>query len=184
MIVIINGPCGIGKTSVAEALTRHFNRAVMLDGDYIGNVHPFEIYDDERIDYLYRTLQHLVAFHISEGNYSNFVINYVFETPDSLADLCQRLSPYEDEIYTFRLTASDAAVEERIIMREGENGEDVGWYLNRFRELIAIQDNAARYGDMGFVIDTTGYSIEQIGDIIWDKLHELQGKRVLLSPGS
>jgi chloramphenicol 3-O-phosphotransferase len=170
MIIIVNGPCGIGKTSVAEALTRHFDRAVMLDGDYVGAVHPFEIYDDERIDYLYQTIQHLVAFHVSEGNYHNFVINYVFETPDSLADLCQRLSPYDDEIVAFRLTASDEAVAERIIKREGESGEDVEWYLNRFRELLAIQEEATRYGDMGFVIDTTGYSIEEIGDIIWEKV--------------
>jgi len=39
MIVIINGPCGIGKTSVAWALNARFDRAVMLDGDYIGAVH-------------------------------------------------------------------------------------------------------------------------------------------------
>ena len=172
MIVIINGPCGIGKTAVSEALATHFDRAVMLDGDYIGDVHPFEIYDDERIDYLYHTLQHLVAFHVSEGNYHNFVINYVFETPDSLADLRQRLSAYDDEIYAFRLTASHAAVEERIIKREGVNGEDVGWYLNRFLELMAIQEQAALYGDMGFVIDTTGYSAEQVGDVIWENLYE------------
>jgi broad-specificity NMP kinase len=44
MIVIINGPCGIGKTSVAWALNARFERAVMLDGDYLGTVHPFEIY--------------------------------------------------------------------------------------------------------------------------------------------
>ena len=115
MIVIITGPCGIGKTAVSEALTTHFNRAVMLDGDYIGAVHPFEIYDDARINYLYHTLEHLVAFHVREGDYHNFVINYVFETPDSLADLRKRLSAYDDAIYAFRLTASEAVIEERII---------------------------------------------------------------------
>ena len=163
MIVIVNGP---------EALTRLFDRAVLLDGDYIGAVHPFEIYDDERIDYLYHTLEHLVSFHIREGKYENFVIPYVFESPESLADLRKRLSNYDDEIYTFRLTASDAAIEERIIKREGVTGEDVAWYLNRYRELVAIQEQASRYGDMGFKIDTTGYSVAQTADVIWDNIHE------------
>ena len=178
MIVIITGPCGIGKTSVAEALTTHFDRAVLLDGDYIGAVHPFEIYDDERIDYLYRTLEFLTAFHIREGKYHNFVIPYVFETPDSLADLRMRLANYDDEIYAFRLIASDSAIEERIIKREGVAGEDVGWYLNRYRELVVIQENAARYGDMGFEVDTTGCTAVQVADVIWENLHE----RITLVP--
>ncbi len=126
MIIIITGPCGIGKTSVSEALTTRFVRAVMLDGDYIGAVHPFEIYDDTRIDYLYHTLQHLVAFHRREGGYRDFVINYVFETPASLADLCRRLAVHDNEIYAFRLTASDAAIAKRIIKREGADGERHG----------------------------------------------------------
>ena len=172
MIVIITGPCGIGKTVVSEALTTHFNRAVMLDGDYIGAVHPFEIYDDARINYLYHTLEHMVAFHVREGDYHNFVNNYVFETPDSLADLRKRLSAYDDEIYAFRLTASEAVIEERIIKREGVNGEDVGWYLNRYRELVAIQEKAAQYGDMGFEIDTSCCSAGQTAAVIWENLHE------------
>src|SRR5512133_2808986 len=44
MIVIINGPLGVGKTSISWALLERFERAVMLDGDYLGAVQPFEIY--------------------------------------------------------------------------------------------------------------------------------------------
>lgn len=170
MIIIINGPCGIGKTSVSEALCTRFDRAVMLDGDYIGAIHPFEIYDDARVDYLYHTLQNLVAFHIREGNYHYFVINYVFESPASLADLRQRLAVYDNEIYAFRLTASDAALEDRIVKREGVDGDDTAWYLHRYQDLVAIQEKAAQSGDMGFEIDTTGYAAEQTADVIWEKL--------------
>jgi tRNA A37 N6-isopentenylltransferase MiaA len=86
MIVIINGPCGVGKTEVSWNLVERFPEGVMLDGDHIGAVHPFEIYDQQRIAYLYQTIRHLVAFHIEHG-YTNFVVNYVFETPESLAEL-------------------------------------------------------------------------------------------------
>ena len=85
MIIILNGPCGIGKTAVSWELAALFERAVMLDGDYIGAVHPLAIYDAARVDYLYRTLRHLVAWQIAQGDYHNFVINYVFESPESLA---------------------------------------------------------------------------------------------------
>ena len=55
MIVIINGPCGVGKTEVSWNLVERFPEGVMLDGDHIGAVYPFEIYDQQRIAYLYQT---------------------------------------------------------------------------------------------------------------------------------
>lgn len=73
MIIIINGSLGVGKSSVAEAIHYKFDKSVNLDGDYIGDVNPFEIYDDARIDHLYRTLAYLIAFH-QENGYANFVI--------------------------------------------------------------------------------------------------------------
>ena len=53
MIVILNGPLGVGKTEVAWKIIEKFERAVMLDGDYLGAVHPFEIRDEQRVAYLY-----------------------------------------------------------------------------------------------------------------------------------
>lgn len=178
MIVIINGPCGIGKTSVAWELNTRFDRAVMLDGDYIGAVHPFEIYDDARSEYLYRTIRHLVAYHIEHGGYHDFVVNYVFETPESLAELRGMLLDLDDETYAFRLVASDEAIEARIRKRELESDADLRWHLKRYKELIAIQTQAAARGDMGFVIDTTDRSASDVADAIWDNLREA----VVLAP--
>lgn len=78
MIVILNGSVGVGKTSVSCALNESLDRSVMLDGDYLGAVRPFEIYDDARVAYLYKTVVHLLEFHQAHG-YTNFVINYVLE---------------------------------------------------------------------------------------------------------
>src|SRR6266496_4417017 len=49
MIIIINGPLGIGKTQASWALVRRFPRAVMLDVDYVAEFHPFDYYNDEHI---------------------------------------------------------------------------------------------------------------------------------------
>jgi 2-phosphoglycerate kinase len=43
VIVILNGSVGVGKTSVSWTLNESFDRSVMLDGDYLGAVHPFAI---------------------------------------------------------------------------------------------------------------------------------------------
>ncbi|MFP4345771.1 MAG: AAA family ATPase [Anaerolineales bacterium] len=171
MIVIINGPCGVGKTTVAWELNARFHRAVMLDGDYIGAVHPFAIYDEARVDYLYRTLRHLVAFHVEEGGYEHFIINYVFESPESLAQLQTLLADLAGPVVAFRLRASDEALERRIRARE----ERPDWYLRRYRELVAIQERAARRGEMGILIDTTGLTAAEVVDRIWARLQGWAG---------
>jgi GrpB-like predicted nucleotidyltransferase (UPF0157 family)/predicted kinase len=171
MIILINGPLGVGKTEVAWKLIEKFERAILLDGDYLGAVHPFEIYDEQRVEYLYQTLHHVTAFHVAHG-WHNFVIDYVFETPESLAKLRYLLSDLDDVIYAFRLTCSAEEIERRIRLRGNSDPDFLTWELNRFRELQTIQNTNARRGDLGFVIDTTRLTIAEVADAIWRNITE------------
>lgn len=168
MIVIINGPLGVGKTEVSWKLLGMFGRAVMLDGDYIGAVHPFEIYDEGRVAYLYRTLHHLVAFHVANG-YRDFVVNYVFETPESLAHLRHLLSDLDDVIYAYRLTCPDDEMERRL---QARGNQELDWELERFRELTAIMEAGADRGDLGYEIDSGGLTAAGVARAIWQDIHE------------
>jgi len=166
MIILLNGPLGVGKTEVAWKLIEKFERAVMLDGDYLGAVHPFEIYDKQRVAYLYETICHVARFHVEHG-WKNLVVDYVFETPESLAQLRRALSEIDEVTYAYRLTCSAEEIARRIRLRGNSDPAFLDWELQRFRELQAIQDRNARRGDLGFVIDTTGFSIEEVADAIW-----------------
>ncbi len=162
MIIIINGPLGIGKTSLAWELNARLAPAVMLDGDYIGAVEPFEIYDEARIAYLYKTLAHLVTYHQREGGYRNFIINYVFETSKSLAELLALLRPLDDILHVFRLTCDEREMEHRIRQRGRDNYEEqLAWELQRFRELLTIQEAAAQHGFLGVVVNTSTLDVAQ-----------------------
>ena len=158
MIVILNGSVGVGKTTVAWALSESFDKSVMLDGDYIGAVHPFGIYDDARVTYLYKTLAHLIAFHQEHG-YTNFVINYVFESPESLAELVSRLRPLDGDIYKFWLTCSEDEQQRRILRRKTDQW---AWELERFAELNSILEAASQRGDIGTRMDTTDKAIAEV----------------------
>ena len=163
MIIIINGSLGVGKSSVAEELYLKFDKSVNLEADCIGNVHPFEIYDAARIDHLYRTLELLVGFHQKNG-YSNFVINYVFESPDSLQDLLERLRPLDPAIHTYWLTCDEQEQSRRIRARPSSTLE---WELDRFVELQRIQARAARIGFVGIELDTSGLTPAEVAEKIW-----------------
>lgn len=166
MIIIINGSVGVGKTSVADQLHYKFEKSVHLDGDAIGDVHPFIIYDDARISYLYRTLALLIDFHQHNG-FQCFVINYVFESAESLQDLLDLLSPLDSDIHTYWLTCS----EEEQIRRIHKRGRDeIKWELERFVELHKIQVAASQRGFIGTQIDTSGKSVVEVADEIWEDM--------------
>jgi broad-specificity NMP kinase len=170
MIIIINGSLGVGKTSVAEAIHYKFDKSVNLDGDYIGDVNPFEIYDDARIDHLYRTFAHLIAFH-QENGYANFVINYVFESHTSLQELLDLLHPLDSDVHVFWLTCDREAQRERI---QSRGGYEIEWELERLIVLQEIQAKAAEKGFIGTEVDTTGLSVEQVAESIWGMMDEIK----------
>lgn len=167
MIIIINGSVGVGKSTVAETLQEKFDKAIYLKGDQIGNVHPFEIYDEQRIDHLYRTLALLIAFH-QENGYQNFTIDYVFESPESLQALLSLLQPLDEAIHTYWLTCNPTQQEKRIHARQRN---DLDWELNRFSELNQIQAEAAKQGFIGVEVKTSQLSAADVADKIWQDIH-------------
>jgi len=162
MIIIINGPLGIGKTQASWALMRRFPRAVMLDADYVAEFHPFDYYNDEHLAYAHVTLRVLAGHHVSHG-FQHFVINWVFETPFQLDRLMRLLADLGLPIYAFRLLCAPDEIERRVRRR---NLPDLDYELRRSRELIDILDRAAHTGDIGTPLDTTSLTPEQVADAI------------------
>ncbi len=168
MIIIINGSLGVGKTSTGDEVTWMFEKAMHLDGDAIGFVHPFIMYDPARIDHLYRTLALLIGFHQQKG-YHNFVINYVFERADSLRELIGLLQPLDQEIHTYWLTCEPDEQARRI---RGRKRDQMDWELNRALELQNIQVEASRQGFIGKNLDTTGLSAVESAEKIWKDIFD------------
>jgi len=87
MIIILNGPLGIGKSTLAEALAESIDQCVMLDGDHLVAANPPPA---DELEYLHSTIALLVAHHRSYG-YRHFVIDHIWRTSTELADLHRRL---------------------------------------------------------------------------------------------
>ncbi len=168
MIIIINGPLGIGKTSTSWELLWRCEPGIMLDADYVAAFHPFDYYNDEHLAYAHATLRVLAGHHVNHG-FQHFVINWVFETPFQLDRLRRRLSDLGLPIHTFRLICAPDEVERRVRQRNHPNQAQE---LRRAHELIQILDDAARTGDLGTPIDTTSLTAEQTADTI---LRQIQG---------
>lgn len=87
MIVVLNGPLGIGKSTLAEALAESIDQCVMLDGDHLVAANPPPA---DEWAYLHATLALLVAHHRAHG-YRHFVIDHLWRTPAELDALRRAL---------------------------------------------------------------------------------------------
>ncbi len=154
MIIILNGPLGIGKSTLGEALTESIAQCVFLDGDHLLALNPPPARETE---YLHSTIALLVAHHLRSG-YHHFVVDHLWRTPGDLDDLCRRLlEVYPNaEIRCFLLTLPLAENLHRIQRRQQARAID-----ERQFELQAVADERealSRHavGKLGEPLDASG----------------------------
>ena len=94
MIILLNGPLGIGKSTLAEALSESIESCVMLDGDHLVAANPRPA---DEWNYLHSTIALLVEHHRRFG-YRHFVIDHVWYSPAELGDLRRRLVAIEPDV--------------------------------------------------------------------------------------
>jgi shikimate kinase len=102
MIIVLNGPLGVGKSTLAEALSETIEYCAMLSGDSLLAVNPPPA---DEVGHLHAAIALLVAHHRRAG-YRHFVIEHLWRSPDELADLRRRLNAADAdaEVRCFLLT--------------------------------------------------------------------------------
>lgn len=122
MILVLNGPLGIGKSTLAEALMESIDQCVMLDGDHLVATNPPP---DDELDYLHATIALLVAHHQRFG-YRHFVIDHLWSSREELDGLRRSLLAVDPEldIRCFLLTLDLDENLRRIERRQGARALD------------------------------------------------------------
>lgn len=120
MIILLNGPLGIGKSTLAEALMEEMDKCVMLDGDHVVAMNPPP---PNELEYLHTTLALLIRHHRDRG-YRNFVVNHIWRTPEDIDDLRCKLSDIDADIRCFLLVLSLEENLRRIQVRQGARALD------------------------------------------------------------
>lgn len=143
MIIVVNGPLGIGKSTLSEALLERIERCAMLDGDAMVAVNPAP---QDPVGHFHEGLLLLLEHHRRHG-YRNFVINHLWETAAHLDTLCRALARDDEKVFRFRLTldpmANLARIGRRAQARElDELAHDCREYWREYSVLDAATGNA------------------------------------------
>jgi thymidylate kinase len=102
LVVLLNGPLGVGKSTLAEVLGESLDSSVVLDGDGLVAVNPPP---GDEITALHETLTLLVSHYYSRGYY-RFIINHYWSSGKEIAELRTRLQSVAAHLYfhCYRLT--------------------------------------------------------------------------------
>lgn len=102
MFIVLNGPLGIGKSTLAEALVESIDHCVMLSGDSVLAANPPP---SDELGHLHSAIALLLGHHRRAG-YRHFVIEHVWRSSEELADLRRRLVAIDPdaEVRCFLLT--------------------------------------------------------------------------------
>src|SRR5262249_8906935 len=143
MIIVLNGPLGIGKSTLAEALAESIDQCVMLDGDHLVAANPPAF---NQLDHLHSTIALLVAHHRRFG-YHHFVVDLIWTSPAEIADLHRRLVEMDNDIRCFLLTLpadeSLRRIERRASARALDEREFERRTFRKEREFLARSPDAA-----------------------------------------
>lgn len=164
MIIILNGPLGIGKSTLAEALAESIDQCVMLDGDHLVAANPPPA---DEVEYLHSTIALLVAHHRCFG-YRHFVIDHIWPTSTELADLHHRLRDVDSDadIRCFLLTLPLDENLRRIQRRQSARALDE----QEFELQTVMEEREALYqaaaGDRGEPLDVSAPPDELVAKLL------------------
>ena len=116
LAILLNGPLGIGKSTLGEVLGEAVQRSVTLDGDQLVALNPPPNDENEALQ---EAVALLVRHHLLRG-YDRFILNHYWSTAGQLADLKARLRSIDPQfqLHCFRLTLSKEENLRRIALRQ------------------------------------------------------------------
>lgn len=151
MIILLNGPLGVGKSTLAEVLMESIDACAMLEGDSLLSVNPPP--SDEQA-HLNAGFALLVGHHQRAG-YRHFVLDHLWTSSEALEALRAQLAVVapDQAMHAFRLTLPLEENLRRIRTRQGGRAID-----EREFELETVMAERALLegrGDLGEVLDVS-----------------------------
>ncbi len=157
-VLIVTGPVGAGKTTVAAAISAELERRAVahawVDVDQLAQCFPRPVDDPFHGRLVTRNLADL-ARNFREAGAGRLILPYVIEDAAGRAAIASAIPG--GELTVVRLTVRPETVAARL--RGRESGESLAWHLRRAPELTGIME---RNGVGDLVVETDGRTPEEL----------------------
>ena len=157
-VIILNGPMGVGKTTVGKLIAEKCPGTAFIDGDWCMDLHPF-VGSRETRAMAVDNILHLA------GNYRKcsvcrmIVVVWLMDDPQVVRAVAEGLSGLQMDVTSVTLTCG----REELICR-WKNDHDCEWRTDEWLD-VSLK-SLPGFVAMEHTIDTDGLSVEQIAERI------------------
>ncbi len=159
-LIIINGPAGVGKTSICKELYTKLDRSVWLDGDWCWMIHPFEV-TDANIRMAEKNISFMLQSFVDNPSIRNIIFCWVLHKEAIHERIFDSLSKIDCEMIRFSLLCSPESLQQRML-HDNRNPVQISKSISRLK----------LYQSMNTIkIDTTNKSIAMTVEAILQRIN-------------
>jgi hypothetical protein len=166
LIIFINGPFGVGKTTTAELVAKRLGRAAIFDPEFIGMLlHRFlrdisgvEDFQDYK---LWAPLTVMSARLMSRWAKRPVIIPMTISHKARWNYIMRGVRAHDNEVVCIRLTCSEDTLRQRILDRPHEGGPHE-WCLNHIADGVRLMSDP----DFGEAVDTENQNADRVADAV------------------
>ena len=157
-VIILNGPMGVGKTTVGKYIAEHNPGTAFIDGDWCMDIHPF-VGNQETRAMAVDNILHMIGNYQKCSECNMVVLVWLMDDPQVTQRIIDGLSAITAEIKIVTLLCN-----RENLIRRWENDLNCEW---RTEEWLNVSlKSLAGFASMDDTLDTSGLSVEQVAELV------------------
>lgn len=157
-VIIINGPMGVGKTTVGKFIADHHPGTALIDGDWCMDIHPF-VGNPETRAMAVDNILHMIGNYGKCSVCSMVVLVWLMDDPHVIQRIMDGLSALKADVKSVTLICSRES-----LIHRWENDPDCDWRTEQW--LNVSLKSLPGFSAMDHVIDTSDLSVDQVAELI------------------
>ena len=157
-VIIINGPMGIGKTTVGKYIADHHPGTAFIDGDWCMDIHPF-IGNQETKAMAVDNILYMIGNYQKCSVCSMVVLVWLMDDPWVVQRITEGLAALQTELKSVTLTCDRGN-----LIKRWNNDQNCEWRTDEW--LHVSLKSLPGFASMDNVIDTSLLTVDQVADLI------------------
>ena len=153
-VIILNGPMGVGKTTVGKYIADHYPGTAFIDGDWCLDLHPF-VGNRETKAMAVDNILHMIGNYMKCSVCKMIVLVWLMDDPWVLQAITDGLAALQAEVKSVTLVC-----DRENLIRRWENDHNCEWRTDEW--LKVSLSSLPAFAAMGNTMDTAGLSVDRI----------------------